>query len=459
MTRRIGKFLFHSTFSALALALGLLLSACSGGTNYVGTGTTQAPAATGSCTVTFETNGGSAVTAQTVESGKTASEPTAPTKDGFTFGGWYTDSALTGVFSFSTAITSNTTLYAKWISAAVPTFEVTFETNGGSAVTKQVVASGGVAVLPSASPTKTGSEFIGWYADSGFSIKYNFTTPITADTTVYARWWDATDFVLADGKIVGETTGSNVFVSGRTVTTSTLWASNHEVTQGEYETYCKYGNFLPSATDGIGANYPAYYVSWYDALVYCNKRSIAEGLTPCYTIGGSTNPASWPGVVDDGAGKHCGPASSNADWYAATCNFSANGYRLPTEAEWEWLARGGDPAAAAWEQTYSGSDTIDDVAWYTTNSGSTAHEVKQKAANSKGLYDMSGNVWEWCWDWWYRTITATTPASGAASGSRRVIRGGAWNVNASLSAMSYRVHNSPPTRYHDCGFRVVRTAE
>ena len=442
-------------YFSIVLLLSSILFACSGGTNYVGTGTTQA---TESYTVTFETNGGSEVAAQTVEGGKTATEPAAPSKNDLNFGGWYTDSALTSAFSFSTAITSNITLYARWISASVPTFEVTFETNGGSTVTKQVVASGGVAELPSASPTKTGFEFIGWYADSGFSAKYNFTTPITADTTVYARWWDATGFVLADGKIVGETTGSNVFVSGRTVTTSTLWASNHEVTQGEYETYCKYGNFLPSATDGIGANYPAYWVSWYDALVYCNKRSIAEGLTPCYTIGGSTDPASWPNIVADGAGKHCGPASTNADWDAATCNFSANGYRLPTEAEWEWLARGGDNTKYAWSCEYSGSDTIDDVAWYTTNSGSKAHEVKQKTANSKGLYDMSGNVWEWCWDR-YGTITATTPAAGAGSGSHRVLRGGFWDNVASSCAVSYRNGNGYPChRVNGIGFRVVRSS-
>ena len=368
MTRRIWKFLFHSTFSALALALGLLLSACSGGTNYVGTGTTQAPAATESYTVTFETNGGSAVASQSIAEGGTATEPTAPTKTGRIFQGWFSDRTLT-------------------------------------------------------------------------AATFDFTTAITVDTTLYARWWN-----------------SEVFIPGRNITVGNIIAEDHEVTQGEYETYCTYGGTAPSDTYGVGVNYPAYYVSWYDALVYCNKRSMAENLTPCYTINGSTDPASWPGVVDDGAGKHCGPSSTNTAWNAATCNFSANGYRLPTEAEWEWLARGGDNTKYAWSCKYAGNDTIDDVAWYTTNSGSKTHEVKQKAANSKGLYDMSGNVCEWCWDW-YGTITATTPAAGTGSGSCRVYRGGSWSFDASYCAVSNRYYGSSNLRYYNYfGFRVVRSS-
>ena len=245
MTRRIGKFLFHSTFSALALALGLLLSACSGGTNYVGTGTTPAPEATESYTVTFETNGGSEVAAQTVEGGKTATEPAAPSKNDLNFGGWYTDSALTSAFSFSTAITSNITLYARWISASVPTHTVSFEVNGGSAVASQSIAEGGTASEPTA-PTKTGRTFQGWFSDRTLTAAtFDFTTAITANTTLYTRWWT-----------------SEVFIPGRNITVGNITAEDHEVTQGEYETYCTYGGTAPSATYGVGTNYPAYNVSW-----------------------------------------------------------------------------------------------------------------------------------------------------------------------------------------------------
>ena len=189
-------------FGFLALALGIVLAACSGGTDYVGVSeSSTTPAVVENYTVTFSTNGGSDVAAQTVESGKPATEPPAPTKDGFTFGGWYADSALTSALSFSTAITSNITLYAKWISATVPTFEVTFEANGGSAVTKQVVASGEKASEPT-SPTKTGATFAGWYADSGLTGTFDFNTAITSNTTLYAKWTCAVTFDSNGGSAV-----------------------------------------------------------------------------------------------------------------------------------------------------------------------------------------------------------------------------------------------------------------
>ena len=208
-----------------------------------------------------------------------------------------------------------------------------------------------------------------------------------------------------------------------------LYVCIHEVTQGEYEAYCGYGGSRPNATCGVGPDYPAYHVSWYDALVYCNKRSMAEKLTPCYTINGSTNPAVWGAV----------PTSNDATWNAAICSPSADGYRLPTETEWEQAADDG--------HTYSGSDDIVAVAWYDGNSGSKTHEVKGKQANSAGIYDMSGNVREWCWDKY------------SASSSERVLRCGSWNSSAYICAVSYRGSNKPGYRYSYMGFRVVRKAD
>ena len=186
---------------------------------------------------------------------------------------------------------------------------------------------------------------------------------------------------------------SDVFVSGRKLTIPDLLVSDHEVTKGEYkavmgiapwflaDAYDKDGNKLEG--DAV-LNNPRTGVSWYDAIVYCNKLSIKENLTPCYSIKKSTNPDDWGEVPSDEKDP------SYTTWDAATCDFKANGYRLPTEAEWEWLARGGQ------NYEYAGSDKADDVAWSRTNTDYTGtRDVKTKAPNGYGLYDMSGNVREW----------------------------------------------------------------
>lgn len=248
---------------------------------------------------------------------------------------------------------------------------------------------------------------------------------------------------------MGRTTGSGDSdeLPTHTVTLNSFYIGKYEVTQAEYSQYMP----SPNWDYGLGDNYPAYYVSWYAILKYCNLRSMAEGLTPCYTISGSTNPDNWGEV----------PTSRNSTWDAAICNWNANGYRLPTEAEWEYAARA---ATNNPDYLYSGSDDISTVAWYWSNSGSSTHPVGTKAPNGIGTYDMSGNVWEWCWDWYSSSYYSSSPQNdprGPESGSKRVLRGGSWYDFAAttLCRVANRNNYNPCSSYYSrSGFRLCRAA-
>ena len=133
-------------------------------------------------------------------------------------------------------------------------------------------------------------------------------------------------------------------------------------------------------------------------------------------------------------------------------SLTGKNFKLPTEAQWEYAARGGKKSSG---YKYSGSNTIGDVAWYGGNSGNKTHDVGTKIPNELGLYDMAGNVWEWCSDWNgdYSSSSQTNP-SGPSSGSNRVCRGGSWNYNARYCRLSIRSFNSPVISYNFLGFRL-----
>jgi len=216
-----------------------------------------------------------------------------------------------------------------------------------------------------------------------------------------------------------------------------FYIAKYEVTFEEYDCFCDDTHRGRLDDHGWGRdNQPVTQVDWYDAVEYCNWLSEKEELSPCYS----------------GKGK------------MVECNFSANGYRLLTEAEWEYAARGGQKSQGF---IYAGSDNPDEVAWYADNSNDRLHHVGEKGPNELGIYDMCGNSFEWCWDWYDMDYYAASPGSDPLGPSPpqdpkpwdfiRVRRSGCWREDAEnirISSRSFDDVNYPGEN----GIRLARTA-
>ena len=264
---------------------------------------------------------------------------------------------------------------------------------------------------------------------------------------------------FAMGNALDPAEGATLELPVHTVLVSAFFMDRYEVTKALWDEVLaaatNHGYAFTAPGLGKAANHPVHSVTWFDCVKWCNARSEQAGLTPCYTMAGA--------VMRTGTN-------------APDCNWSANGYRLPTEAEWEKAARGG---VAGRRFPWGDTITYDQANYYSSaadtydqNSTHGYHPLYAKgatpytspagsfAANGYGLYDMAGNVWEWCWDWYaandYATSASRDPV-GAAAGTCRLLRGGSWYVSGRNCRASNRLnYKTPDTVFYSIGFRCVR---
>jgi len=274
-----------------------------------------------------------------------------------------------------------------------------------------------------------------------------FTTMVVASCSAQS---DRKDFVLVKGGTFKNIWSTNY--CGKNISVSDFYIGKYEVTQKEWM-----GVMGSNPSKFKGDDLPVETVSWYDCVEYCNKSSTKEGLKPYYNIDRSHKDPNNQTVVDE------------IKW-TVTVNAGADGYRLPTEVEWEYAAGGGQMSKS---YIYSGGNHIDRVAWFWRNCGDTnlmgfwhwptiesnndkTHSVGRKEPNELGLYDMSGNVREWCWDWYGDQESDCTAPKGSSSETGRVWKGGGWIGGDFCCEPSFRGNYEASGKGPDQGLRICR---
>ncbi len=503
------------------------------------------------CTVAYNSQGGSAVSPETVEYGDLLSVPSSPARTGYTFDAWYREPACVTPWVFpSDTMTGDITLYAGWninnytltyiagtggtISGsttqvvnygssgsavtAVPgtgyhfeqwsdgvvtatrtdtgvtgdltvtavfgltSFTVSFDSQGGSAVSPQMVNYGGFVTEPSV-PTRPGYIFAGWYADAGHTDVWVFGSDVvTGDVTLYARWIQVNMISVPAAGVTfpkgyddaGSATLASSFLIGESEVTYELW-------KVVYDWAVTHGYSFSNAGvmgDGSGDNdqHPATTINWRDAIVWCNaltewynEKCGTSFTCTYYTDAGYTVPLR--SSADGSYGSSINPAYGGFDYpyikaaaggNISMANCTSTGFRLLTCSEWEFAARWrnndstntvsgfanpyftrGNSASGATASTSDGTAT-GLVAWYDANSGGSTHQARTRTPNALGVYDMSGNVWEWCFDWKY-------------AGSERIFNGGHWFGHSGyLPIGSTSGWGNPWWEENGVGFRVAR---
>ena len=227
---------------------------------------------------------------------------------------------------------------------------------------------------------------------------------------------------------------------GETEVTQELWQKVMENNPSHFSGYPESGEEQEKR--------PVENINWYHAIVFCNKLSKKCNLEPCYTVTVSGIPVDFDTLIFDDI-----PTSDNDDWNKTVCNWNKNGFRLPTEAEWEWAAKGGK------EYKWAGTDdqsNLVEYAWYNVNSGLKTHQAAKKNANGYSLCDMSGNVVEWCWNRYKdETPEGGKDPIGPDSGQARVVRGGGLISDANSAGCSYRLKFEPNNNNQYIGLRLA----